>query len=120
MNRKNKHFIIPYIIYPFDCMFSFGQSDEEIFKILRSKGIRDPEVVIIKGNARCVMFESGQTVIRLKSMPSKPYEYGWLQHEIFHAVDFLFNRIGITLNESSNEAYAYMIEYLTKEVHKRI
>lgn len=120
MKLKGKNFIIPYVVYPFDYMFSFGQSDENLFKLLRNKGIVDPEVVIIRGNARCVMFENGQTVIRLRVVPSKPHEYGYLQHEIFHAVDFLFNRIGIELSEKSNEAYAYLIEYLTKEVYERI
>lgn len=120
MKQKGINFIISYVIYPFDCMFSFGETDDQLFKLLRKKGISDPEECKIHGNARCVMFAGGQTVVRLKSIPKMPHEFGWLQHEIFHAVEFLLNRIGVELCRQSDEAYCYLIEYLTKEVYKRI
>lgn len=117
---KGRCFIIEYNIYPFNVLFSFGQDDKEVIKLLKKQGVKEPGDCSIPGNGRCIMYVEGATIVRMKNTPKTPRDYGILQHEIFHAVDFLFNRIGIRLNESSNEAYAYLIEYLTKEVYSRI
>ena len=117
---KGKGFIIEYQIYPFALYVSFGQEDAEVVKQLKKQGVRTPDDFKVLGNGRCIMYSEGATMIRMHTIPKSPSAYGILQHEIFHAVDFLFNRIGIKLDESSNEAYAYLIEYLTKEIYKRI
>jgi len=39
-------------------------------------------------------------------------------HEVFHAVELLMDRIGCKLTDESSEAYAYLIGYLTKEIHR--
>lgn len=119
---KSKNFTLSYVIYPFDIMFSFGESDKELFPKLKRMGIGDPEDCNISGitQARTVMFREGPTIIRMKRIPKSPEDFGHLHHEIFHAVDFLFTRISIELCEKSGEAYAYLIQYLTEQVYKRI
>lgn len=53
-------------------------------------------------------------------MPKSVTDYGTLAHEIFHAVTFILTRIGMSLTNESDEAYAYLIGYLTKEIYKHI
>lgn len=119
---KVKNFIIGYTVYPFDVMVSVGETDEQLFKKLKSKGIdKNLEDCSLEGKrGRCVMFEGGQTLIRLKGLPKNCEDYGTIAHEIFHAVAFLFNRIGIKLSMESDEAFAYAIEFLTKKIYEKI
>ncbi len=81
-----KNFTIPMVVYPFDLMVSFAESDD-----------------------------------RLRRMPDTPVEFGYLQHEIFHYVTFLLDRLGITFClETSDEAFAYLVGYITTEIYKKI
>lgn len=119
---KSKNFVLSYVIYPFDIMFSFGETDKELFTKLRKLGIGEPDACAIPGitTARTVMFKEGPTVIRMKWIPKTSFEFGVLHHEIFHAIQFLLSRIDLPLNDQSGEAYAYLIQYLTEQVYKRI
>lgn len=119
---KPKNFILPYHIYPFDVMFSFGETDKELFPKIKKMGIAEPEACQISGitTARTVMFREGPTVVRLKWIPKSAFEWGILHHEIFHAVQFIMSRISIELTDQSGEAFAYLIQYLTEQVYKRI
>lgn len=119
-----KNFIVPLVIYPYDVMFSVGQTNKEFKKsvkaILRKEFYND-----LVDDVICNMHESlqgrtwhhligGQTIIRV---PEK-WEQGTLAHEIFHAVDYIFRRIRMPLCDESCEAYAYLIGYLTEEFYK--
>ena len=87
--------------------------------MLRKYDIKWDDILKLDGVGRCVTFDTNQTVIRLDEIPGTCADYGTLQHEIFHAVDQIFRRIGMNLSEDSDEAYAYMIGYLTQEIYKR-
>jgi hypothetical protein len=70
---------------------------------------------------RAVIFECGATIIRLWNYPTYPEDFGSLAHEIFHAVSFVMYKIGQTLEiRVSDESYAYLIGYLTKEIYKKL
>ena len=58
---------------------------------------------------------TGAILIRFKDDIDNP---GIIAHEAFHAVIFLFEKIGIKFSYDSEEAYAYLIEYLTNEILK--
>ena len=38
-NRKRLNFVLPLVIYPFDIMISFGETDQEIMSALKKNGI---------------------------------------------------------------------------------
>lgn len=126
MKTKSLNFIVPLIIYPFDVMISFGETNQEIDKHFEKYGLtaEDIDSATITSptvQGRTVMFSTNQTLIRLLAIPKTPTEYGNLAHEIFHAVTFVMDRIGMTLKvEESDEAYAYLIDYLTKKIYERI
>ena len=45
-------------------------------------------------------------------------DWCYLSHEIFHCVHYILQERGITLTDSSEEAYAYFIEFLDKSFRK--
>lgn len=120
MRKRLKPFIINHGTYPFDILVIIDHDDkeaeEEISKIC---DLTDEEKDLIKcvGRGRTCMLEGGQTVLRVEN---DKYFNATVAHEIFHCVDFLFRKIGIQLSENSDEAYAYQIEYLTKQFYEKI
>lgn len=112
--------IIPYVIYPFDLAVIYNAKYPQIEEYL--KGIL-PDNTHHEINelfnleiklGRTAMFSSGQSVMVLNSR-----DKGVIAHEIFHAVEFLCNRVGFRLTRHSDEAYAYLIQYLTNEIYKK-
>lgn len=122
VKKKSLNVVIPLVVYPFDVMLSIGQTDQELRDVLSKFGCDWPDLLVLPptGLGRTVMTDSNHTIIRLNEWPVTCNQYGTLAHEIFHAVDFIFRRIGITLSEDSDEAYAYMIGYLTEEIYKKL
>lgn len=117
---KNKHsFIVPWITYPFDVMINVGTTTEDVIKKITKLGYElndiEKKKLEMHGVGRTVMLDGGQTIIILKK-----YDQAIMAHEIFHAVCMLFDKIGINFSEDSDEAYAYAIEYLTREVNRKI
>jgi hypothetical protein len=117
------NFLVPYTVYPFDVMFSFGQTDKELVVDLKNNSVntRDKSYKYEQGEAaKYVHYTDGFTLIRLKEIPKSPEDYGHLQHEIFHAVTCLMAYVGASLNDGSNESFAYVIGYLTERVYTKI
>ena len=123
--QKKLNYIIKLEIYPFDIMFSFNETDEELIKTLDKYGIDHADhpwqfETDKHGIGRTCIFASGQTLVRLPMWPERSEDYGVLQHEIFHAVEYLFYRIGMNLKKCSGEAYAYLIGFITTGIYKQI
>lgn len=120
---KALNFIISYVIYPFDVMVSIAENNDTLRKKLLKYGAKIDDIDLTFHDCqqgRCIMFPGGQTLIRLYKYPKTPQGYGHLQHEIFHAVEFLMSKLNTPLTEDSDEAYAYAIDYLTTEIYKRL
>lgn len=117
---KGKNFIIPLVVYPFDIMVSIGETDDQL-KTSFGKYVDNFDFGnyfdIPNRKANCLMFEGGQTIIRFKEWQYT--EMSTVSHEIFHAVTFIMNRIGMPLDEKNDEAWAYLIGYVTQEFYNR-
>ena len=115
-----KCFIIKLIVYPFNILVSIGQSDKEIEKVLNNLGIFngiDELIMDETVRGRTLMLDSNQTIIRLKFNKNKNEFISLISHEIFHAATFILYKIGLEFDiNKSDEAYAYLIEYLTKQI----
>lgn len=127
MKKKSLNFIIPLMVYPFDVMFSFSETDQELFnRLSKFNGIDDDEFENAKldgqqGMGRYCLFRCGASLIRLKYLPKTPFDYGCLQHEIFHAATAIMWKIGAKLKiKTSDESYAYLIQYLTEHSYNKI
>lgn len=126
MKKKGLNFIVPLVVYPFDVMVSIEETDADLKKTLQKYTSDNEGVALIMNlprttQGRCVMLDCNQTVIRLKRQLFKHQTYSTASHEIFHAVSFIMERVGMKLElRVSDEAYAYLIGYLTKEIFKRL
>lgn len=61
----------------------------------------------------CVQ-SAGDTVIWLPRIPETPNEFGNLYHEVYHAVDFILMKKGVT---DRKEPYAYLLGYVIHIFH---
>ena len=106
MNKKI--FVISWAIYSFDVLVCLGVTRDAIIQYFKKfkQELSEDELgrLVMFGDGRCIMFEDGQTILWIKDMPKKGSSV--LAHEIFHAVIFLMDRIGIKLLDGSDEAYA--------------
>lgn len=120
---KSLNIIIPLIVYPFDVMVSIAESDDVLFDKLKTKGIDITGIDFSHSSSqkgRTIIFRSNQTLIRIYKLGETPEFYGTLAHEIFHAVEFIAEKIGLKLTDDSDEAYAYLIGYITTEIYKHL
>ena len=58
-------------------------------------------------------------IVLNKFTPSIPRKLGTLSHEIFHYITDLLKYKGMSLSEDSEEAYAYLVSYITEEFWKQ-
>ena len=120
------NFILPLVVYPFDVMVSFGESNAEMDKYFKKYNLSSEDVELATFTSetvqgRAVMFSTNQSLIRLRKIPETCKDYGDLQHEIFHVVTFIMHKIGMRLDINvSDEAYAYLVSYLTTQIYKKL
>jgi len=124
MKKKSLNFIIPLVVYPFDVMISFGETDQKLIATLKRNGIVDEEelkLVLMSGMGRYCMFNNNSSLIRLWTYPEYAADYGTLAHEVFHATTYILDKIGMDFTlKISDEAYAYLIGYITTEIYKKL
>ena len=120
MKKHSKQFVISWAVYPFDVAVFLGSTKEQVWAFLKKRKVELTEElkkeVQMFGRGRTVMLPSGQTILWINYLPNQVT--GVLAHEIYHAVYFLFDKIGIPAN--ADEAWAYAMEYLTNEIRKKL
>lgn len=109
-------------VYNFDIYFSMGQTDHEFKKwISRHIEIEDETIFDIEKNmqpGRTILTGGSEIIIRLLVKPDgSGYWHGVLAHEIFHAAEFIFYRIGSKLTHSNDETWAYLIGCITRNIY---
>jgi hypothetical protein len=60
--------------------------------------------------------EQGNIIVWLSSAQDK----GVISHELLHATISIMSWVGIPFNESTEESYAYELQYLTNQFYKQI
>lgn len=116
-------FVISCGIYPIDIAVSIGESKKKLCKEL-SKTLPKYIIEDLKDQdfeeGKSAIFPTNQVLLWLKNKPSSIEELAILNHEIFHCTCFILERLGITYSESSDEAYAYLIQYLTNKIYSNL
>ena len=110
--------IIPLDIYGHDIAVSIGQTDNDLYEQIK-ENISEKDFKKHMTNQTAIAtthkFKNGSIFIRFKDDIDNP---GIVAHEAFHAIVFLFKKIGISFCYESEEAYTYALEYLTNEILK--
>jgi hypothetical protein len=119
------NFLIDCLIYPSDIVVFVDSSNKEIKKTMRKHGYDDKDISQVLSklkkcvNARCEMMKDGLVFIFLKSNVKDFYSK--VCHESFHATTFILDRVGVKLKLGiSDEAYAYLMGFITAEIFKNI
>jgi hypothetical protein len=110
--------VIPLEVYGHDVVVSIGQIDKDLYEQIKENiSKKDFKKHMAKQTAIATTHKlrTGGILIRFKDDIDNP---GIVAHEAFHAIVFLFKKIGISFCYESEEAYAYALEYLTNEILK--
>lgn len=120
---------IPLHVYPWDVVFSFNTTDDQLEKELIKKSGFEPSDFnngLHRMNDTCgarwtYYPQHLCTVIRMRNIPETSKHYSYLSHEIFHAVAKIMEEVGLSLQVGvSDEAYAYLVSYLTNQIYERL
>ena len=121
---KKQIFRVDHGTYPFEVLVCIGTEHKDVLKYLRKYtdvSEEESEALILTGNGRACMLNDGKTVLQLNNKINPIDFYATLAHEVFHVVEFLFHRVGIKHDfETSGEAYAYQIQYITGSILEKI
>ena len=100
---KGQAFVVKGTVYPFDVVFSIGQTNDEFIKTVRKyvppsvleEFEADDTMLTMRQGVlgRTIMPPTSQVVVRLKYHPNSAEYKGVVAHEIFHAVEFIFQKI---------------------------
>ncbi|WP_270546562.1 hypothetical protein [Butyricimonas paravirosa] len=119
---KNKPYIISIDIYQHDILVFFGNKElliNELEKYLEPDQIEEFDTCVQKGRGHTYMFDTGQLVLYMPNVPKRIDDFVTLNHEIFHCTILILKRIGVSLSDDSEEAYAYLYEYITKMIYSK-
>jgi hypothetical protein len=87
----------------------FFHSQEDDYKAIYKLPITD--------DALTIRTARGNVCIRFGSKPTDP---GSIAHEAFHATFAILDYIGMTLTDSSEEAFAYLDDYIVRKIHQEL
>lgn len=110
-------------IYNSHLLFIINETDEHVKNYLTASGTHKPKKLMKRikfsriTEAQFTPHRSAD-IIRLKRGPDDAYNKGVLCHEILHAVFHILRTIGMPHSNKSEEAYAYLNDYITIEFYK--
>lgn len=66
------------------------------------------------------MTDGGNILIWFPFLPSTDEKWSVVHHELFHATYSVMDWVNIPLSQDSEEAYAYLLGYITNQFYKKI
>lgn len=105
-------------------LFHFGETEllrKQLAPHISKKRLKDIIRIINKGKiggiglGKTIDLGKG-TLIYLYDIPKNEERFSVLVHEIYHAAMMITKKIGIEYSSEGEEAYAYLIGFLTKEI----
>lgn len=100
----NKHF------YPVIIRMVISDDFEHVGKVFEAD----------TSNAVAITMNRGSEIIIAINPWHPRYEVGILAHESLHVATSIAYRIGEEITSGNDESYAYLIEYLVREMNERI
>lgn len=118
------NFVIRLIPYSFDLMVSIDQTDKQLHTNLKRYGVEwDDSLSMSPTNTgKAVMLPSNHVIVRIKKKHRNKYRVmAVVAHESFHAATFILDQLGFKfMLEVSDEAYAYLLDYIAGEIYKKL
>lgn len=115
---KSKNAIISCPIYHRDVMIHLGDLDgisEHLNCFLNNEHIDEiKECFSTTSRGKTIELNEGQIIVYLPKIPKTASGIATLVHELFHATHFVMEKAGITFSNDSDEAYAYLLDYLVE------
>lgn len=116
--------IISIEIYDRDVMVHFGKKEHLKDKLSNMFGREQASEIVstISGEekGKSLLLPGGQMILYMPDFPKDIKGLSILSHEIFHIVNFTLDKAGINLTDDSDEAYSYLIEFLTKKIFSMV
>lgn len=106
--------------YPFPVRFCSGFSRKQCYSKLKKINERYAEeldtvnFLTCEGDAFYITFSNHYSLLFIDEADT--CNYAIVAHEVFHAVYYIMNESGVKLSEDSEEAFAYLTEYLMKQI----
>jgi len=110
----NKLQVIPATIYPSNVYIFRGfdyenaqphlEAIEEECLFLFKEAFNHPGYTVLTPNGSVVVFIEDDTNIPM------------FVHELFHAVEFILQRVDIQLTKDTSEVYAYLLQYMVEQI----
>lgn len=125
MRPKPNMFIVNCEVYNYDVLCWFGDDMDAFYKKLSHYCHFDEMAKIKKYDygvqGYCMNLQRGDTsVIWMRSLPKENYQIGVLAHEVFHVVHRVMNVVQIPLSYDSEEAWAYLTDFLMTRILRGI
>ena len=111
-------------IYLNNLVVFFGENRKNLHKKMAERLTKD-DLDYFKGlnfqRGKAVGFnDAGVTILWLNKVPDSVDCLAVLNHEIFHCVCMILERVGVKYSEDSDEAYAYLIGHLTRKIYEKL
>lgn len=126
MKIKPRIFKVDCGSYPFDILFCLEVKKEAILSHLKNRyGVKlsskDNDALTMYGYGRTIMVDGGRVIMWFQMKDHADHMHGMIAHEVFHAVEMLFDLVGIGYNGViSGEAWAYQIDHITRQIYAKI
>lgn len=113
-------FVVDVSIYNTYVIVVIGDK-KHINKYLSKHGFKKIDTSDVEGAAGYTFQLEEGILLWLKHKPPFPaYHMGCLVHEIFHCAEFILSKVGIKLSNKSDEAYAYLMGYITENIFNNL
>ena len=117
-------FTVNHGTYPFDILVCISAEHKDIVRWVEKRykmTDEEKERLWMTGTGRTLILENGATILRVDKTKNKSDFHATLAHEIFHCVEFVFDRMGIKHDmKISGEVFAYQIGYITKQIYDKL
>lgn len=123
MKKKAGFLLIKGETLPYDVVVCLGPTKEELLAHFDKNFIgaltrNDIEALGEgKSKGRVIRCENNAYILWLMKYPTRPEDFGYLAHEIFHVADLMLRKAGASLSDDSDEIWAYQIDWLTKRIY---
>ena len=113
--KKKNYFIVEVDLYKVDILVVVGDIEGAI-EWLSNKNVSDHDIEAIKNNSNdqgnVLLLSNNAIYLHVMDREKTNLWMSVLVHEVFHAASFLLKSKRIELDESSEEVYAYLIEFI--------